>query len=589
MSDFIYSKKKIEHGKLSKKMIDIYPDNRPEVIEYHGDWGSLAVSHNLYNGFQQYETDEHICIILGGPLLCFQEKQFLDRGFGAIGTESIYKRMIKGEMNWDEDLSGPFAVLLINKDTADVECITDLMSFIPIYSYQGSDNVMLSSHVDALAKASNEEENIDVVSEVDFILHGIVTYPYTCYKTIRQIAPASKHLISGKGFQLLSNSYWLPEEKNNYHSINQAAKDLRQGLQQYVNKITSELDHVAHFISGGEDSRTLAGLLPKESKRDAFIFLDQMNREGIVAKKAAKAYGSNFNISTRNQLHYLDILPTCADLVGKGSQYTHAHTFGFHESCKFDEYPAVFGGLFSDALLKGARIKKLRGLSRFPFTPQIKRGNYSAASPIINQAFESKVLEELTKRRQAHLDYVKSFRKESAEEWFELWPSSMNMNIPNIHVNRRLFRSYEPFMSKDVVKISASVPQSWKLNRKLFHKAAKPLLKQTKWLLHGEGRLPYFPWYINIFIQFFVWFYRQIGKRTGIIKGNQGPWGEWRVVTGSREWKEAIICYSDGINLLTPALKEKEIMKLFEGNYLNSTQRINLIQTLYSNHKIYRK
>ena len=229
----------------------------------------------------------------------------------------------------------------------------------------------------------------------------------------------------------------------------------------------------------------------------------------------------------------------------------------FHKSCKLNEYSAVFGGLFSDALLKGARIKKIRGSSRFPFLPDIKNKNYSAGNSIKSNLFSIDVLEELTKRRRDHLNYIKSFRNESADEWFELWPSSMNMNIPNLHANRRLFRSYEPFMANDIVKLSASVPQSWKLNRRLFHKAVKPFLKPTKWLLHGDGWLPYYPWYINSFIQFVFWGGRHVGKRIGLIRGNQGPWGEWSVILNSREWEQYLQEYSKGFEIMTSFLMKR--------------------------------
>ncbi|MBY0145114.1 hypothetical protein [Neobacillus niacini] len=586
MSDFIYSKKKIEKGKLTIELQSIYREEKPIVQEFHGDWGSLAVSNSPYNGFNPFEIDEHICVVLGGPLLDYQENQFLNLTSGSSGTEAIFNRYIKGIIKWDEDLSGPFAIILVNKNTSEVECITDLMSFIPIYTYSDSNNIILSSHVDVVARISGQKQNIDIVSAVDFILHGIVTYPYTSYNQIRQIAPASTHIIKANEIKILTKNYWLPKEKYKYNNIDQAANDLRNSLQKYVDSIAGNMYNIAQFISGGEDSRTLSGLLPKQCNQDAFIFLDHMNREGKVAEKAANSYGAKFKIGTRSKLHYLEILSSCVNLVGAGSQYIHAHTFGFHKSCKLNEYSAVFGGLFSDALLKGARIKKLSSLDRFPFLPQIKRLNYSSATPLKNDYFQTEVLEELTKRRQAHLKYVKSIRKESAEEWFELWPSSMNVNIPNIHVNRRLFRSYEPFMSKDVVKMSATVPQDWKLNRKLFQKAAKPLLKPTKWLLHGDGRLPYFSWYINIFIQFVIWFFRTIGSKIGLIKGNQGPWGEWKVVMNSTEWKHAIDNYRDGINLISSALKERDVKELFEGNKLNQNQKINLLQTLYINQNI---
>src|SRR5699024_10173070 len=171
--------------------------------------------------------------------------------------------------------------------------------------------------------------------------------------------------------------------------------------------------------------------------------------------------------------------------------------------------------------------------------------------------------------------------------WFELWPSSMNMNIPNLNANRRLFRSYEPFMSNNVVKISARVPQDWKINRRMFHRAVSPFLKPTKWLLHSDGRLPYFPWYINNVIQFRIWGYRQIGVRTGIIRGNQGPWGEWNVVMNSKEWNQAINTYlDDTCKLFENFIKEGFTgNQLFDNRYLNKVQQINLMQVLYGCHK----
>src|SRR5699024_6234943 len=132
---------------------------------------------------------------------------------------------------------------------------------------------------------------------------------------------------------------------------------------------------------------------------------------------------------------------------------------------------------------------------------------------------------EVTNRRKTHLKQVQSFRTKSAEEWFELWPSSMNMNIPNIHANRRLFRSYEPFMSNEVVKTSAYVPQEWKLNRKLFHKMAKPLLRPSKWLRHGDGWFPYFSWRLKSITIPFVLLKRKIEREIGKSKKVHGPWG----------------------------------------------------------------
>src|SRR5699024_4732503 len=219
-------------------------------------------------------------------------------------------------------------------------------------------------------------------------------------------------------------------------------------------------------------------------------------------------------------------------------------------------------------------------ICRFRFLPDVKNFSYSAGSQLKSSLFSSDVLLKLTKRRQNHLQYVKSFRNESAEEWFELWPSSMNRNIPNIHANRRLFRSYEPFTSKDIVKLSATVPQKWKLNRRLFHRAAKPFLKSSKWLLHGDGWLPYFPWYMNTFVHFTTWFYRSASKRLGLNKGHHGPWGEWDVVVNSAEWKKTFNNYYERIDQISDIFQKKPHEKLLRSS-LSRDQFVNLTQVLY--------
>lgn len=580
MSDFIFSKKNIEQNIITREIQSIYDNDKPVVEEFHGEWGSLGISRNLYYGFNPYESDDYIVVVIGGPVLMFRDNSFLNHKNSTEGSEAIFKRWISGELKWDEDLSGPFVVLIVNKETNEVTCITDLMSFIPVYMYRDSSWFVLSTHVDVLASLSKQKNKIDEISVADFILHGIVTYPYTTYKRVFQISPATEHSISVNSAELKSISYWIPREINKYKTIGDAAVLLRNGLKNYIEKITKITSNIAQFISGGEDSRTLSALL-KDYPREAFIFLDHLNREGKIAQQVANAYGAKFNIATRNKLHYLNILPNCSDLVGSGSQYHHAHTYGFHKTKDLDSYTAVFGGLLSDALLKGSHIKRIRGSDRFSFLPDIRAINYTSGKKITNEVIKTTVLSELRKRRKAHLEYVKNFRGESAEEWFELWPSSMNSNIPNIHANRRLFRSYEPFMSKDIVKISASVPQKWKMNRRLFQKAVKPLLKPTKWLIHTDGRLPYFPWYINVFIQFITWFYRHIAKRIGLIKGNQGPWGEWNVLVNSIEWKQAFVNYSKGVNKISHIFNDERLEQLIVSDKLSTQQYVNLTQALY--------
>lgn len=585
MSDFIFSINPVkDRAMFTKSIQSIYEeDDKPKVNEYHGDWGSLAVSHNLYNGFDVYEEESYLVAVIGGPVLTYRDNSFLIDSISSEGTESIFHRWKSGKMNWDKDLSGPFAVLIINKTLREVIFVTDIMSFIPVYKYKTADEFIICTHVDVLAEVSKEIENIDLVSQVDFILHGIVTYPYTMYQNIKQVAPATVHKYKITSTQYDKQHYWFPYEEECSETLNNMSIKLRESLQNYINKIVAQTTNIAQFISGGEDSRTLSALL-QPLERDAFIFINEMNLEGKIANKVANIYGARLYVHTRHELHYSHILPSCSNLVGSGSQYHHAHTYGFHRTCNLQSYDAVFGGLFSDALLKGARIKKANRSGKIPFKPEIKRNDISRYDSIEIETFSDDILNQLTNRRRKHLKLVEKYRPNTAEEWFELWPSSMNMNIPNIHANRRLFRSYEPFMANDVVKIAALAPQKWKLNRILFHKMAKPLLKPSKWLRHGDGWFPYYSWRLKSITVPFVILKRKLERKLSNKNKVHGPWGDWNTVLSSANWSEMAEKYGDSFHKMASVMEEQNVKDIINNEKLTILQRINFMQNLYHNY-----
>lgn len=587
MSDFLYSSETIKHGEMSGNIRAIYRSNPPDIYEYHGKWGSLAVSHNLYNGFVSYENEQHIVIVIGGPVLTFQlissESRYHDRE-PDTNTRAIYERWHSGNMRWDEDLSGPFVVVIIDKQRNQILLVTDMMMFIPVYVFEKAGKLMLGTHVDVLARSVGGSKKFDSASLVDFVLNDVITYPYTAYENIRQCHPAAVYEITWKDAisTVLSppTVYWLPQEDNSFNSIDDAADALRASVTEFIKLATDGMTHVAQFISAGEDSRAIAGMLPQEIERDAFIFLDSMNREGRIARRVAHAYNARFHVEHRNSTHYLDILSEASDLVGAGHQFHHAHTLGFHTICKLSEYQAVFGGYASDSLHKSYFARKYLTSERLPFIPDISVPGEARSLPLEMKLFPGEILRQIDERRQQQLRYLKQFRRESVHEWFVLWPATMRAGMPNLHCNRRLFRSYEPFMCSKAVKISAAVPTVWKLNRRLFNKAFRRYLKPSQYIFHADGRLPYYPWWVNCPLQFVVWGLRKIGTHSRIITGNQGPWGDWHQIEPTQRWRNEFVQYitkehNDGI------FTGNHIQQVLETNDLCLREKVNYLQMLH--------
>lgn len=259
MSDFLFSSIQKPQGELTRHIQSIYHSDAPEVKEFHGPWGSLGVSRNLYHGFQPLETEQHIFIVIGGPVLYFRDNRFLMESDPVAGTKAVYERWLNGQIIWDEDLSGPFAVFVVDKFANHITYVTDMMLFIPIYCYREDNKLFLGTHIDTLAKTAGRTDNVDTASLADFVLNGAVTYPYTVYKDIYLALPGSITIETADRV-LTTETYWVPEETNPYKNINEAATALREGLKKHVDRITENMKEVAQFLSGGEDSRTLLGL-----------------------------------------------------------------------------------------------------------------------------------------------------------------------------------------------------------------------------------------------------------------------------------------------------------------------------------------
>ena len=543
MSDFLYHSKVQQQGRQAQCLRDIYHADPPETTEFHGDWGSLAVSRNPYYGFEPHETDSHLFVIVGGPVLTFRDNLFLTGDDPAAGSVSIFERYASGGISWDEDVSGPFAVLIVDKQEHTVRCVTDMMLFIPVYEFAGSDEAALSTHPDALAHATDQQDATDTVSMIDFVLNNVVTYPFTMYSGIRQCLPAAVHEYRpgvGTKARPEPHLYWEPFDTQQFRTIGEAADALRQEVTGWIRRITEGMDHVGMFVSGGEDSRVVAGLLPHSLKKDGFVFLDSMNREGRIAKKVAQAHGIDLHVSLRETTHYLKLMPRACDLMGSGQQCIHAHTLGFHKSCGLDRYPAVFGGFLANSLLKAGGMRKLRFQRKMPFLPDVEIKGEGHSRPLRSNLFNRKALEEIDRRRRDHVALTSQYRTESLHQWFQFWPRSMGFANANIAVNRRLFRSYEPFTCSGVIKISAGVPNAWKRNNRLYNMAFRGAQKSTKWVTHSKGAYPYFPYWVNIPFQFRYWLWEKIRNRLGIRRQYEGPWIDWAGLMVTEEWKSRI-------------------------------------------------
>lgn len=559
MSDFVYSSLRRPPGDLARGFDSICP--AVDVREFHGEWGSLALTPPVYTFETPVENEQHVNF--------------------SIGPTSSHPGTTKPGSE-----RGPRLDVALDKRNHSLTVVTDELMAVAVYA-TSSGPLLVSSHVDVLARCHSSSPDFDPASLVDFILHGKITYPYTAYKGLHLLAPGSRttyYMAGGRCERREVSSYWKPTEGGFDGSLVEAADAMRDSLTTYIRQHSEEQGSVAILLSGGEDSRIVSSVLASRSETYAITLVGAHNRESRIAAHVAARHGHDHTIAIQPPSYYLDILEGGTRWAGSSHQYFHAHSLGLRAELGLDRFKAVFGGWGSDSLLKGF-YRPQPALTRYvPLLPQTKRewhrrgaGRGRPAGP-----FSAEVNEIVRHRRAAHLDLVAEMRPHSATEWFHLYPLTMCEGSANLAVARRLYRAHEPFLSSGVVRLAASIPNDWKLNRGVFVRLARPLLESTSGIRHADGRRPEKNWLANLPNQAPVWAWmtlRKLARRVGAPLPEDGSWKDWNVLTRSTAWRGRESKLSTNLDALPLAGSEAGESLTRVG--LTAVQRANLLQVLW--------
>lgn len=572
MSDFIYCSSSQPKGRLIKILETIHSGQIPECREYHGEWGSLAVFENHYRGFDVFEDGRYITGVIGGPTLKFDFNRESCDGRHYKTKEIFDKWIANGNIKWDEDLSGPFAAFCIDKINRTFQIVTDLLSFIPVYMARpAAGTVVFGTHVDVVAETACEDTCLDDISIADFIINRSVVFPFTFYRHVKQLRPATEYRYYREERRIITGDYyWLPIEADKYPDFKSSAEALRAYFTAYVSDICNDCSEAGLLISGGEDSRTVLAAIPEGIKKTGHIFVDSFNREAQIAAKVCNIYDCELKIGYRDMSHYLKHMTFSARLVGSQYEFHHVHTYGFHKEFMLDKHGAVIGGLLSDAFCKGSRVPvtkyKLFGYDIWPCriqkgVPEVaaKENDYNLIDPSVRR--------KIVMRHRNHEERVKSFRPFTSHEWFYLWPITMVQPHANFLGNRRLFRSYEPFTDTNIIKLMAQIPQAWKINRKIFNAAFKPLLKPSWYVSHTEGHFPYFNYIVNLPVRNIVKTIRRIKDLYAKKEiAGQGPWPVWDKLLKTDLMSEKVEQNKECFNRIQDLFHEKSLAEVLDGS-----------------------
>lgn len=521
MSDFLFSTRRRAEGELRRALERYVGHVSVSVDERHGAWGSLAVARGPSDPPEVLVDDGGlVSVLVGDPVVRIAPEP---AGLSRLGgRRRALHALLRGgpDAPWFDRIDSGFAALAIDTARAGGMIVTDAGSFVPVFAARDrAGGWVAGTHLDAVARAAGRNADIDPVSAADLLVNLTCTYPHTLYAGVEQLPPATALSFDGDG-AAEPRTYWRPTEANSYASVRDAADALRTALVEQVGAICAGVPEAALLLSGGEDARAVLGAVPDGVRVRAFVYADWENREVRVARAVARAYGATLTFGQRTPDHYVDGMESVARMIGSHNLFMDVHGWGFHERLGLRGFPVVLGGLSSDSFLKAEHAPAHPADGTFTLPP---------ASII-----RPELLEQVVARRLAFRAWLAEWRPRSAAEWEVLWPFTQRKHSANLHGNRRMFASQEPYHANAVVALAAAVPTEWKRHRRLFHAAMKPLFRRSWAVPHSRWRFPYFGAAANLPLTAGLRITRGVRALvTRQVRARQQPWPKWRLVARS--------------------------------------------------------
>jgi len=545
MIDYLITSNDVDQANTLNALVKVRPDlTKNDVVLRTVGGFHLAYLGSPYAGFEPWETDERFYLVVGGPApKDTNHRMRLSQSEPNNVYTRILSEAIESERNDYSGFLGGFQWVSINKSEETVQIVTDPGGTIPAYgtttafAIGASKELIVGSHADAIALTMGRPASIDVVSIADFLAYQTVTVPYTFYSNIQQL-PAGSRANFFKNRSADIKSYWAPNEIDHTgYSICDSARDLREIFKRNVQRAASEGSGVTVLMSGGEDSRVVLSTIPEAIDKNSVTVADTNNHEARVAKRVSHALGSKWRLIERPANLYLENARASIKLSESHNLFYHAHFNGLEE--KIGKNEALLGGLMADALCKASHVKKIFSYGVVTDTKPNEWRHLGTAKlldlpPQLNEMVE--------KRRDIRNAELKELRPESWAEWHSLYPGTMNTNSVNYFVTRRLFHCYEPFSDSEILYWSAKTPIHWKLNRNVFQRAMKPILKKTRLMRHAKGTFPSLDWRVNGPLSFILSHSSRAKKKVHrllkVEDANDGPWPIWKSVVNSALFSE---------------------------------------------------
>ena len=464
---------------------------------------SFGIGHLYLEGMNEDEQpiwneDRTKIIVMVGKIFDFEEKRanLIEKGHIFKYANSEAEFVLHGFEEWGsqllENLNGFFVFVIFDLRKQEVTLFNDRCGMKPLYYYHNNGLFIFASEVKAIIEDHKIEKEVNWAAWRDFFSYGFMMGNKTPFKNIFSLSPGTI-LTFNSSRKILLKKYWeysqvkIDYESEEQYFVSKGAELLKHAIQRQ----TSSLSECIVLLSGGYDSRFIASAIRHFTiiNFETFTtkpshFLDSKRSIGarlihwldpILAKEVAKT------LKVKNEF-----IPRPFDLYGK---YLVEKVFLLDGMClehlwmmpvveKLAGTKVNFDGLSGGITLRGGLITR-EGLASIGNNEKLAnaldkqlRHHLGYPTKLIIDFFKSPIHEKLIPEIGMLTSHFESTgNNENAITIFTMEnriKNSMALS-PNNLLGNKAFCIF-PFLDKDVLEFSFTIPPSMKINNKIYRK-----------------------------------------------------------------------------------------------------------------------
>lgn len=386
-----------------------------------------------------------------------------------------------------DGLEGSFSIFMHDMENDQSLIATDCIASRMLWHSEQDGIHVIGTDLTAVAHCRRGPLSIDHVFLWSFLMHARTVSTRTFFGEIRSIEPGLALTFQG-GLLTRRDAYFSSLYKSDSRrSPTDLAAELVDALSVTMREICRDRTRPALFLSGGLDSRLLAGLCPEHVT--AVTLCDRQNAEVTIAGKTAARTGLRHRIIHRTPDWYPSLIEEASERFSSMWAWTEAHFLPLkHPQNDFD-FDAVMLGWGSDTYFKGFSLKwpRLWEGGRNVHTPP--RATASAALDLVTQApyanpriqrifetaFESKCRDEFREVARRDLERIIPYCENLPDLWELFWDRSIGGEPGALNlVSLRDFTSERnAFSTRRLRALSLQVPPHVRASGRVIRQALK--------------------------------------------------------------------------------------------------------------------